>query len=532
MTTKEVEDPRLSKALARYEVVGRYLSAKPKRGIKKKLMEELAAETWVGADGGLFKVEAETIRAWVRRYRRGGLQGLMDKERSSRGTRVLTEEQCTLICTLKEEVPERSLDRIIKIAEEMELVAPDVLKRSTVHRVLQAKGLSKRALKTPDKDDLDRFEAAHPNDIWQSDLLKGPWLPDPNRPGKVRRVNLYAFLDDHSRLILHGRFSFKESLPHLELVFRRALNKWGKPVKCYFDNGAVYRAQHVKQIVAAIGSHGIIFTEVNRPEGHGKIEALNRLIRSAFIAEVKVSKIKTLDELNEAFVAWADYEYNRKIHTETGQTPLDRWRTGVERVAYVEEEKMRQAFLWRETRTSDKTGVFSLLGTRYQVGPGYGRRKLEVRYDPEALHEVEVWWKGRFLERARPLEIMPHRRPKPTKTMGASQADSERKPVANWLGHLVDKRRKEAFVEPPPRQFVTDARDRREQADLAVLDLLTDRLDDGVADTAAVRDYLNRFGPFDPDLAERTLDALLGQGQRCDQHVTFYLDAIRIAEKG
>ena len=297
MRNREVEDPRLSKALARYEVVGRYLAAKPKRGIKKKLMEELAAETWVGEDGVLFKVEAETIRAWVRRYRRGGLQGLMDKEHTNRGTRVLTEDQCALICTLKEEVPERSLDRIIKIAEEMELVAPDVLKRSTVHRVLQAKGLSKRALKTPDKDDLDRFEAAHPNDIWQSDLLKGPWLPDPNRPGKVRRTNLYAFLDDHSRLILHGRFSFKESLPHLELVFRRALNKWGKPVKCYFDNGAVYRAQHVKQIVAAIGSRGIIFTEVNRPEGHGKIEALNRLIRSAFIAEVKVSKIKTLDEL-------------------------------------------------------------------------------------------------------------------------------------------------------------------------------------------------------------------------------------------
>jgi putative transposase len=532
MTTKGVEDPRLAKALSRYEIVARYLTAKPKRGLKKKLLEELAAETWVAEDGTLFKVEAETIRAWARRYRRGGLQGLMDKERPSRGTRVLTEEQCALVCRLKEEVPERSLDRIIRIAEDMALVEPDLLKRSTVHRVLQAKGLSQRALKTPDKDDLDRFEAARPNDIWQSDMLKGPWLPDPQRPGKVRRANLYAFLDDHSRLILHGRFSVKESLPHLELVFRRALNKWGQPVKCYFDNGAVYRSQHVKQIVAEIGSRAIIFTEVNRPEGHGKVEALNRQIKSGFIAEVKASKIKTLDELNEAFVAWADYEYNRKIHTETGYRPLDRWRAGVERVTYVEEEKMRQAFLWRETRTTDKTGVFSLLGIRYQVGPGNGRKKLEVRFDPEALHEVEVWRQGQFLERARPLEITPHRRPKPSAKTPAAHTDDEGKPVADWLSHLVEKRRKEGFIEPPPRQFALDAKAKREIKDLTILKLLEDRLDEGVADTTGVRDYLNRFGPFDPDLAERTLDELLDQGIRSDQHVNFYLDAIRIAEKG
>jgi hypothetical protein len=204
----------------------------------------------------------------------------------------------------------------------------------------------------------------------------------------------------------------------------------------------------------------------------------------------------------------------------------------VERVSYVEEEKMRQAFLWRETRTTDKTGVFSLLGIRYQVGPGNGRKKVEVRFDPEALHEVEVWRQGKFLERARPLEITPHRRPKPSAKTPAAHTDDDGKPVADWLSHLVEKRRKEGFIEPPPRQFALDAKARREQKDLAVLKLLEDGLDEGVADTAAVRDYLNRFGPFDPDLAERTLDALLDQGERRDQHVNFYLEAIRVAEKG
>ena len=38
----------------------------------------------------------------------------------------------------------------------------------------------------------------------------------------------------------------------------------------------------------------------------------------------------------------------------------DRWRAGIERVAYADEGQLRQAFLWRERRTADKAGLFSL----------------------------------------------------------------------------------------------------------------------------------------------------------------------------
>src|SRR5262249_56884376 len=94
-------------------------------------------------------------------------------------------------------------------------------------------------------EDLDRFEAELPNDLWQSDMLCGPWLPDPDRPGKMRRAYLYAFLDDHSRLLLHGRFSFKGELPSLELVVRPSLQKYGLVLACYYDNGQGCRPPHI-----------------------------------------------------------------------------------------------------------------------------------------------------------------------------------------------------------------------------------------------------------------------------------------------
>jgi hypothetical protein len=200
-------------------------------------------------------------------------------------------------------------------------------------------------------------------------------------------------------------------------------------------------------------------------------------------------------------------------------------------VRYAEEEKLRQAFLWKEIRTPDKTGILSLLGTRYQVGPEMARRKIEVRYDPEALHEIEVWQKGRFVQRTRPFSVRPHRRPKPVEKEPES-GKSEKKPTANWLSHLVEKRHKEGRGEPPPRQLVQDAQRKREKADIAVLDLLTDRLQQGVVDAAAVREFLGRFGPFDLELAEHTLDNLLEQGEPRDRHAIFYLEAIRRAAKG
>lgn len=411
----------------------------------------------------------------------------------------------------------------------MKILDGEVPSRSTLHRVLQKAGVSGQPPPPTSDTDLDRFEADFPGELWQSDLLQGPWLPDPQRPGKKRRAVLYAFIDDHSRLLLHGRFSFKGDLPALELVLRRCLQRWGLCRRLYYDNGAVYRAKHMKHIVAELGIHPIIYTTTYRPMGHGKVEALNRLIKSAFIAEVKASRITTLDALNEAFMAWADTDYNKTVHTETGHRPLDRWRAGLTKVRYADEEKLRLAFLWRERRTPDKAGCFSLFGHRYQVDSRLGRGRLEVRYDPEAMEEVEVWHEGSFVQRCRPFEVQRHRRPKPkSEADGPPTDEPTAPPIADYLGHLVEARRAECLIEPEPsaRALIEQARARRHAADQAVTDLLAKHLDPEAMDIDTAKRFLDRHGPFDPERVEAVLKQLLRQ-HPTDQHVTFYLEAIR-----
>jgi transposase InsO family protein len=511
-------DEALSKALVRYQILSPYLALDLQRGQRQAILDQLAKRTWTDAHGEPLRVAAETIRAWARRYRVGGLAGLEDKPRPKRGIQALSPSTIELACALKREVPERSLDRIIAILEGMGLVDAGTVRRSTLHRALRRQDLSARKARVPDAHDLDRFEAVAPNDLWQSDMLTGPWLPDPERPGKVRRAWLYAFLDDHSRLVLDGRFSFKGDLPALELVFRRALQKYGQPRRVYYDNGATYRSHHMRQIVAEIGVHGLIFTQVRRPMGHGKIEAFNRFCNSAFIAEVKASKIRTLDELNEAFLAWIDVEYNTRLHSETGQSPLVRWKATVDKVAWVDEEKLRVAFLWKEIRKADKSGLFSLFGTPFQVGPTLARKPVEIRYDPEHLDEVEVWHDGKFVERVRPFQVQPHRRPRPEDNESAA-ATVPTEPVADYLNHLVKRRRNQIFIAPVP-QVDPDA------GHEAIVTLFAQCLESAVVDPDAIRTFLHRYGPFDSATVTPIFERLVARDGR-DHHVQHYLDAIK-----
>lgn len=510
-------------ALLRFHIISGYVTADLPRGRRGAKLAELASKTWTLPDGQSVQFAAETLRAWVRRYRHGGLAALEDGSRARPGVQVLDDDQKATLCRLKRDVPARSVDRLIEIAEELELVPRGVLKRSTVHRVLRAHGLSRRKKAEAATDDLDRFEAAFPNDLWQSDMLAGPWLPDPDRPGKQRRAWLHAWLDDHSRLLLAGRWAFTSDLPTLELAFREALRRCGLPKRVYYDNGGPYRSKHMAQIVAVLSDQRPIFTPPRRPEGHGKIEAFNRYCRAAFVEEVRASSIQTLDDLNRAFAAWRDLKYNRREHGETSQTPWDRWRADPGRIEVVSERLLVEAFLFRATRTTDKTGVLKLHGSRYQTTADLARRKVEVRYDPEDMGTVEVWHGSAFRERVSPLTVTPNRRPK------APQPDvppDPEGPAVDYLAHLVDQ-----HTPLPVTDEVEAAREAQRAHAAEVVGLFADHMRPEVVDTDEVTAFVDRFGPLDLEVVAEHL-AFLVQTVGTDPHIHTVLRSLREALTG
>ena len=69
-----------------------------------------------------------------------------------------------------------------------------------------------------------------------------------------------------------------------------------------------------------------------------------------------------MEELNSAFWAWAEMEYNTRIHSSTGQAPDERFLQGLPKEHRRVEDlaKFQAMFLWKEKRTVSKWGKISL----------------------------------------------------------------------------------------------------------------------------------------------------------------------------
>jgi putative transposase len=229
--------------------------------------------------------------------------------------------------------------------------------------------------------------------------MDGPWLPDPTTAGKKRRAYLFCFVDDYSRLVPYAEFFWDEALPRMERVLKVGILRRGLPHMIYLDNGRVYVAN---QFAAACATLGIqkIHTPPYRPEGKGKIERFFETVRLQFMPEVAVSSVSTLAELNQSFWAWLELIYHQAIHSETGQSPLERYQQGLKDVRPADHDQLVRAFRWRETRKVRKDGRIELQGNTYQVDPAFIGRSLELRFDPFDLSTLELWFDDRCLGQA------------------------------------------------------------------------------------------------------------------------------------
>jgi putative transposase len=99
--------------------------------------------------------------------------------------------------------------------------------------------------------------------------------------------------------------------------------------------------------------------------------------------------------------------YHRKLHSETGQSPLERFRQQSQSaVRTVDPATLRLAFLHRDQRKVTKTATISFQGNHYRV-PDYLRgQTIELRYDPFDLSQLELWFHNTFLQRAQPDHLV------------------------------------------------------------------------------------------------------------------------------
>ena len=335
-----------------------------------------------------------TLRRYLAAYRHQGFDGLKPKGRGRELTNTIEPRVLEQAVLLRKEVPSRSVSQIIQIMEWEGLISPGDLKRSTLQDHLTRQGYSSRQMRMYHQSGTAarRFQKRSRNKLWHSDLKYGPYLPiGPN--GTSKQVFLVAFIDDATRLVLHGQFYPLMDQSIVEDSFRQAIMKYGVPEAVYFDNGKQYRTRWMQRTCSKLGIR-LLFARPYSPEATGKVERLNRTVDS-FLKEVSLEKPTSLDQLNCLFNVWLEECYQNKPHSAlSGRSPLATFNADNTPLKYVEAEELANAFLHSETRKVDKVGCISFMGKKYEVGLDLLGCEVDVVYDPAYLEEITVEYAG------------------------------------------------------------------------------------------------------------------------------------------
>jgi transposase InsO family protein len=387
-------------ALFRYGLIAPLLYDPLAAGELEKALRTIAAKSYTIPHSKRTQVSVTSLRRYLHAYNQGGFEALRPQARRDKRTpRAFSRTVLTKAVALRDEQPARTTPMIVQLLRRDPDVKPDDIPNAhTLATHLRQLGKTRRLLKQQDRA-FRRFERSLPNELWQGDAMDGPWLPDPNQPAKKRKAYLFCFLDDYSRLVPYAEFFWEENLPRMERVLKVGMLRRGVPKAIYVDNGKVYAAN---QFAAACATLGIqrIHSKPYCPEGRGKQERFFETVRLQFMPEVAVSSIATLEELNQSFWAWLELIYHQAVHSETHQTPLERYQQALQNVRPADHNQLVQAFRWRETRKVRKDGRIELQGNSYQVDSTFIGRTLELRFDPFDLSSLELWFDGRSIGQA------------------------------------------------------------------------------------------------------------------------------------
>ena len=222
--------------------------------------------------------------------------------------------------------------------------APSV---STIRRHLIAAGLVTPEPKKRPKSSYIRFEAALPNETWQTDMCH--W-----RLYNGTDTEILSWIDDHSRYALSVTAHRRVNAPIVVETFKQACNTNGFPASVS-DNGMYFTARyarggksgpnHIQTVLANLGikqKH----SRPNHPTTCGKVERFQQTLKKWLRAQPRVNRRIDLQAQIDDFVHIYNHQrphrslgrttphiaYNRLPKTQPGTNPHTEHRVRKDRI--------------------------------------------------------------------------------------------------------------------------------------------------------------------------------------------------------
>jgi len=331
-------------ATMRFLVVGQLLASPPRKGELRAQLKELATRSWGHpVTGKPVRFGFSTIEAWYYqavRQPRDPVQVLRRKVRKDAGLQgslngalrqvLLAQYACHQSWSIQ-----LHWDNLLALALSNTELGP-LPSYSTIRRFFKVQGLFKRHRLTSRRTEgaeraemrlagreMRSYEAEYVGGLYHWDAHFGSRKVLTSRGEWVRPL-LLGVIDDRSRLACHLQWYLgAECTQNLVHTVSQAFMRRGLCRSAMSDNGPAMTAKEVTEGLARLG----VLQETTlpyMPAQNGKVECLWAQVEGRLMAMLEDVPDLTLSVLNEATQAWAEGEYNRKIHSETGQTPLAR----------------------------------------------------------------------------------------------------------------------------------------------------------------------------------------------------------------
>jgi transposase InsO family protein len=243
------------------------------------VLEVVSGNLTVSAAARAYGMSRQHIHRLLKRYRDGGLDAVDPRSRRpASNPRAVSDAVIIAIVTLREQLTADGLDAgPLTLQWHLNQRGFRVPSTSTIRRILHHHGLITPQPRKRPKSSYRRFEAAQPNQCWQSDFTHWPLADGTD-------VEILSWLDDHSRYLLTCIAYHRVTVGDVVSSFTDTVATHGLPASTLTDNGSVYTSRFThghndfERLLASLG-----VTQKNGHPGHpqtqGKIERFHRTLK-------------------------------------------------------------------------------------------------------------------------------------------------------------------------------------------------------------------------------------------------------------
>jgi len=265
------------------------------------VLEVVSGNLTVSAAARAYGMSRQHIHRLLKRYRDGGLEAVDPRSRRpASNPRATSDTVIAAVVTLREQLSADGLDAgPLTLQWHLNQRGLPVPSTSTIRRILHHHGLITPQPRKRPKSSYRRFEAAQPNQCWQSDFTHWPLADGTD-------VEILSWLDDHSRYLLTCIAYRRVSVGDVVASFTDTAATHGLPASTLTDNGSVYtsRFTHGHNDFERLLTSLSVSQKNGRP-GHpqtqGKIERFHRTLKLWLSQRRRPSTITELQTLLDSF---------------------------------------------------------------------------------------------------------------------------------------------------------------------------------------------------------------------------------------